>query len=154
MMHRRGTPIDCRNGTFEGMDYRVRAAQLAFVLATVGALVPLVMMVDGSLRLDIDYKWWTWPAIPAVWLPAIAGAVIALRHPTRGALLLGGATAIGVGVFWREYGALTFGLAWLLSLYIYVETGRRRGYFSSPLDGTSPGPDPDAGAEHEVRAGP
>ena len=136
------------------MDYRVRAAQLAFVLATAGALVPLVMMVDGSLRLDIAYKWWTWPAIPAVWLPAAAGAALALRHPTRGALLLGGATAIGVGVFWREYGALTFGPAWLLSLYIYVETGRRRGYFSHPPEGVSPSADLDAGAEHEARAGP
>ena len=90
------------------MDYRVRAAQLAFVLATAGALVPLVMMVDGSLRRAIAYKWWTWPAIPAVWAPAGGGALLALRHPGSGALLLAIASAPGSVLLIHELGRFTF----------------------------------------------
>jgi hypothetical protein len=96
---------------------------LAAGLVTAGAAIPLVMMVNGSLALGIDYKWWTWPAIPAVWLPAMAGALLSTRRRAPGALLLVLASAAGVAVFRREYGLFTFGGAWLLGAYLYLEAG-------------------------------
>ena len=72
---------------------------LAAVLVTVGAAVPLVMMVNGVIALDIDYRAWTWPAIPAVWAPALAGALLARRSQAAGALLLCLGAAAGVAIF-------------------------------------------------------
>ncbi len=103
------------------------ARPLAAVLVTTGALLPLAMMVRGSLLLDIEYQAWTWPAIPAVWLPAVAGAWLAGRGPAAGALLLCVAAAAGVAIFWRELGLLTFGPAWLLGAWLYLDAGRSGG---------------------------
>ncbi len=107
------------------------AAIVAAVLVTIGAAIPLTMMVYGSLALDIDYKWWTWPAIPAVWAPALAGALLALRHQGSGALLLAFAAAPGSVVFIHELGLLTFAPAWLLAAYLYLDAGRRRGLLTA-----------------------
>ena len=104
------------------------AALAAAAFATLGAGVPLVMMVYGSIALGIDYLWWTWPAIPAVWAPSMLGAALAVRYGAPGAALLCLATAAGVGLFRNELGALTFGPAWLLSAYLYLDAGRRLGH--------------------------
>lgn len=99
----------------------------ALVLVTAGALVPLTMMLHGSLVLDIDYHAWTWPAIPAAWAPAAAGALLARRRVATGAILLGVASAAGTAVFLRELGWLTFGAAWLLAAWLYLDAGRAAG---------------------------
>jgi hypothetical protein len=103
------------------------AALAAAMLVTVGAAIPLTMMVHGSLALDITYKWWTWPAIPAVWAPALAGALVAMRHQGSGAVLLAVAAAPGSVVFVHELGLFTFAPAWVLAAYLYFDAGRRRG---------------------------
>ncbi len=105
------------------------AALAAAAFATAGASVPLVMMVNGSIALGIDYQWWTWPAIPAAWAPAVLGAWLATRYGAPGVLLLCLGAAAGVGLFWRELGVLTFGPAWLLGAYLYLDAGRRLGHF-------------------------
>ncbi len=107
-------------------------ALAAAALVTLGAAVPLVMMLNGSIALGIDYKVWTWPAIPAVWTPALLGALVALRRPAAGALLLCVGAAAGVALFWREYGLLTFGPAWLIGAWLYIDAGRRAGFFGRP----------------------
>ncbi len=107
------------------------AAVAAAVLVTAGAAIPLTLMVYGSLALDIDYKWWTWPAIPAVWAPAVAGALLALRHQGSGALLLALASAPGSVLFIHELGLFTFAPAWLLAAYLYFDAGRRSGLLTA-----------------------
>ena len=103
------------------------ARPLVAALVTLGALVPLAMKVHGALLLDVHYHAWTWPAIPAVWLPAIAGAWLAGRSGAAGALLLCVGAAAGVAIFWRELGVLTFGPAWLLGAWLYLDAGRSGG---------------------------
>jgi hypothetical protein len=105
---------------------------LAAVLATAGAAVPLVMMVNGAIALGVSYHWWTWPAIPAVWVPAVAGAWLARRAQAAGAMLLCLGAAGGVAVFWRELGLLTFGPAWLIGAWLYLDAGRRSGVLRRP----------------------
>lgn len=104
------------------------AALAAAAFATLGAAVPLVMMVHGSTALGIDYRWWTWPAIPAVWAPSVLGAALAVRYGAPGAALLCLGAAAGAGFFRNELGALTFGPAWLLGAYLYLDAGRRLGH--------------------------
>ncbi len=106
----------------------------ALALVTGGALVPLTMMLHGSLVLDIGYHAWTWPAIPAVWAPAAAGALLARRRVAAGAMLLGVASAAGAAVFLRELGWLTFGAAWLLAAWLYLDAGRAAGLFRATLE--------------------
>ncbi len=106
----------------------------ALALVTGGALVPLTMMLHGSLVLGIDYHAWTWPAIPAAWAPAAAGALLARRRMAAGAIVLGVASAAGAALFLRELGWLTFGAAWLLAAWLYLDAGRTAG-----LLGTAPG---------------
>lgn len=115
------------------------AAIAAAVLVTAGAAIPLTMMVYGSLALDIDYKWWTWPAIPAVWAPAVVGALLALRHQGSGALLLAIASAPGSVLFIHELGLLTFAPAWLLAAYLYFDAGRRRGLLTAGRSASTEG---------------
>ena len=98
-----------------------RLAALAAALATLGAAAPLVMMVNGSVALGIDYHWWTWPAIPAAWTPAVLGAWLTARRPAAGAALLCLGAAAGLGLFRHEASVLTFGPAWLLGAYLYLD---------------------------------
>ena len=113
---------------------------LAAAFATLGAATPLTMMLNGAIALGIDYRWWTWPAIPAVWAFSLLGAALAARGGAPGALLLCLGAATGVGLFWRELGGLTFGPAWLLGVYLYLDSGRRLGHFARR---TAVPPDPE-----------
>ena len=110
-----------------GAAHRAWLPWAALALVTAGALVPLTMMLHGALILDIDYHAWTWLAIPAAWAPAAAGALLARRRVAAGAVLLGVASAAGAAVFLRELGWLTFGAAWLLAAWIYLDAGRAAG---------------------------
>lgn len=102
----------------------------AAALATIGAAAPLVMMVNGALALGIDYHWWTWPAIPAAWGPCVAGAWLATRgRGAAGGLLLCLGAAFGLWFFRAELSLLSFGPAWLIGAYTYVQAGRRAGHF-------------------------
>jgi hypothetical protein len=83
-------------------------ARVALVLVTAGATIPLAMMLDGSLNHGIDYARWTWPAIPAAWVPGALGAVLLPRRAATGALLLVVGSALGVAFFWQEWAAFTF----------------------------------------------
>lgn len=100
----------------------------ALVLVTVGAAIPLVMMVDGSINHGIEYARWTWPAIPAAWVPAALGAVLLSRRVATGAMLLVVGSALGVAFFWQEWAVLTFAPAWVLGAWAYLDAGRRRGW--------------------------
>ncbi len=102
-------------------DRPTRAVALAMLLATVGASIPLAIMVHGVVVEDLTYKTWTWPAIPAVWIGCLLGGAIALRHRTAGAIVLVGAAAAGAYAFEPERGIFTFGLAWLIGLGLYVD---------------------------------
>ncbi|HJM88228.1 MAG TPA: hypothetical protein QF624_01225 [Dehalococcoidia bacterium] len=104
-----------------------RLALAAAAIGTAGALIPLVMMIDGSLRHDIDYLWWTWPAIPAVWASLVLGAWLTRARPLVGSMLLTLAATAGVIAFREELGLLTFGSAWLLGVALYLDAGLRRG---------------------------
>lgn len=101
---------------------------VAFALVTVGAAIPLVMTLNGVIAHDTHYALWTWPAIPAAWLPAAAGALLIPRRAATGALLLVIGAALGIAFFWQEYAVLTFAPAWLLGAWRYLETGWRRGW--------------------------
>ncbi len=102
----------------------------AAALATAGAGLPLVMMVNGAVALGIDYHWWTWPAIPVAWAPCVAGAWLATRgRGAAGGLLLCLGAAFGLWFFRAELSLLSFGPAWLIGAYTYVQAGRRAGYF-------------------------
>lgn len=104
---------------------------LALALVTIGAAVPLTMMIHGSITAGIEYYWWTWPAIPAAWLPAVAGAILMRRHEATGSLLLLTGAGAGVALFWHEHAIATFGPAWLIGAYTYLDAGRRRGWLSN-----------------------
>lgn len=104
------------------------AAVTALVLVTVGAAIPLVMMLDGAMNHGVDYERWTWPAIPAAWVPSALGAVLLPRRAATGAMLLVVGSALGVAFFWREWAVLTFAPAWVLGGWSYLETGWRRGW--------------------------
>lgn len=112
----------------ERMSSRAALPAIAAALVTAGAAIPLVMMVHGVIALDIEYQAWTWPAIPAVWAPALAGAWLARRSQAAGALLLCLGAAAGVAIFWRELGLLTFGPAWLIGGWLYLDAGHRAGF--------------------------
>ncbi len=107
-------------GRVQAWDWRTRALGVAVLLATVGASIPLVMMVHGVVVEDLTYKAWTWPAIPAVWLGCLLGAGLALRYRTIGAVVLVGAAAAGAYAFEPEHGIFTFGGAWLIGLGLYL----------------------------------
>ncbi len=66
-----------------------------------------------------------------MWAPAVAGALLALRHQGSGALLLALASAPGSVLFIHELGLFTFAPAWLLAAYLYFDAGRRRGLFAA-----------------------
>jgi hypothetical protein len=114
----------------EGTPLTPALPTLALTLITLGALTPLTMMIYDSLAHDIVYYWWTWPAIPAAWLPAAAGALLMRRHEASGSLLLLLGASAGLALFWHEYAALTFGPIWLLAAYAYLDTGRRHGWLT------------------------
>jgi hypothetical protein len=86
------------------------------------------MMLGGSLNHGIEYERWTWPAIPAAWVPAALGAVLLPRWVATGALLLVEGSALGVAFFWREWAGFTFAPAWVLGAWAYLDAGRRRGW--------------------------
>ena len=102
--------------------------RVAFALVTVGAAIPLVMMLNGVIAHDTSYARWTWAAIPAAWLPAAAGALLIPRRAATGALLVVIGAALGIAFFWQEYAVFTFAPAWLLGGWSYLDTGRRRGW--------------------------
>ena len=104
-----------------------RLALAAAAFGTVGGLIPLVMMVNGVIVHDIDYFWWTWPAIPAVWAPLIFGAWLSRSRPLPGAMLITLAATAGLTIFRNELSWLTFGPAWLLGLTLYLTAGRDSG---------------------------
>ena len=104
------------------------ASILALALVTIGAGIPLVMMLHGSIVNGTDYVRWTWPAIPAAWLPAALGAALLTRREATGAMLLVLGAALGVAFFWEEWAAFTFAPAWLIGAWAYLDTGRRRGW--------------------------
>lgn len=111
-------------------DWPTRAVALAMLIATIGASIPLGIMVHGVLANDLTYKTWTWPAIPAIWLGCLLGGAITLRYRTMGSIVLVGAAAAGAYAFEPERGIFTFGLAWLIGIGLYIEgTGLLR---SSP----------------------
>ncbi len=123
------------------MNPRAALPLIAAALVTLGAGIPLVMMVNGALALEIDYEAWTWPAIPAVWAPSIAGAWLAAKpqKTAAGALLLCLGAAAGAAIFWRELGLLTFGPAWLIGGWLYLDAGRRAGLLRRhPVAATTP----------------
>lgn len=101
---------------------------VAFALVTIGAAIPLVMMLNGVIADGTDYALWTWPAIPAAWLPAAAGALLIPRREATGAILLVIGAALGIAFFWQEYAVFTFAPAWALGAWSYLDTGRRRGW--------------------------
>ena len=119
------------------------AALAAAAFATAGAAAPLGMMLNGSIALGIEYYWWTWPAIPAAWAPAVVGAWLTARRPAAGAALLCLGAAAGLGFFRHEASVLTFGPAWLLGAHLYVDAGRRhrRDDAHDPIAQRSPGAD-------------
>ena len=99
---------------------RTGAVWLAGALATIGAAIPLVMMLDGVLLQDEVYKLWTWPAIPAVWLVCLSGAALSLRRWALGPLLLAVGAAGGAWAFEPEHGVFTFGAVWLIAIALYL----------------------------------
>jgi len=103
-------------------------SSIALILVTVGAAIPLVMMLYGSLVNDVDYLRWTWPAIPVAWGPAALGAMLLPRREATGAILLVIGSALGLAFFWQEWAVLTFGPAWVLGAWSYLDAGRRRGW--------------------------
>ena len=110
--------------------HRLRRAlpTVAFLLVTIGAAIPLAMMLHGAIALGTDYARWTWPAIPVAWLPAALGAALLPRREATGAMLVVIGSALGVAFFWQEYALVTFAPAWLLGSWSYLDTGRRRGW--------------------------
>ena len=99
---------------------RTRVVILAAAISTVGAAIPLAMMLDGILFQNESYKLWTWPAIPAVWLACLCGVALSLRRPTLGPLLLAPAAAAGAWAFEPEHGLFTFGAVWLIAIALYL----------------------------------
>lgn len=104
-----------------------RLALAAAAFGTVGGLIPLVMMVNGVIVHDIDYFWWTWPAMPAVWAPLMLGAWLTRTRPLLGAMLITLSATAGLTIFRNELSWLSFGPAWLLGLALYLDAGRRSG---------------------------
>ncbi len=104
---------------------RARPHLVAALLVTTGVAIPAVMMIYGSIVLDVSYKSWTWFALPITWGLTFAAAMVAARHPMRGGLLLMLTCAPAATVFWRELGILTFGGAWLIGGWIYFAESRR-----------------------------
>ncbi len=104
------------------------ASVVALVLVTVGAAIPLAMMLHGSIADGTNYARWTWPAIPVAWLPAAFGAVQLPRREATGSILLVVGSALGVAFFWQEWAALTFAPAWVIGAWGYLGAGRRRGW--------------------------
>lgn len=108
------------------------AAAAALAFASAGAALPLAQMLHGALVEDARYAQWTWPAIPAVWAVSALGVWQAARGSTAGGLLVVLGAAGGIAAFWQEFGAVTFGGAWLCGAYLYLRAGRRRGYLGGP----------------------
>ena len=65
------------------------------------------------------------------------GAWLAGRSRAAGALLLCVGAAAGVAIFWRELGLLTFGPAWLLGAWLYLDAGRSAGLLGRSRDGVA-----------------
>lgn len=106
----------------------VPASYVAIALVSAGSAVPLTMMVHGSVERGIDYHAWSWWAVPAVWAVVIVGALVSSRHAATGALIWSAAAAVGLGLFWQEFGLLTFGPLWLLGVLVYARAGQRLSY--------------------------
>ena len=88
------------------------------------------MVVTGAGALGIDAPGWTGPAIPVAWAPCVAGAWLAMRgRDAAGGLLLCLGAAFGLWFFRAELSLLSFGPAWLIGAYTYVQAGRRAGHF-------------------------
>ena len=82
------------------------------------------MMVNGALRLDVDYYTWSWWALPGVWLPSVAAAAAIPRWPAPASVALFLCAMGGLAVFLFEFGWLTFGPIALGSAAIYVNCMR------------------------------
>ncbi len=103
----------------------MRVAVVAVFLVSVGVGLPLVMMLNGALRLEIDYYTWTWWAIPAIWAPSVLAAAALPRWPGPASFALFLCSLAGLTVFWIEFGWLSFGPVALGSAAIYVTHMRR-----------------------------
>ena len=119
-----GAPVQARTILRAGLHFgRLRWPQMllsaAAFLVTLGALIPLVSMLHGALVRDLTYATWTWPAIPAVWIAAMAGVLLARKHRAVGALLIAAAAGAGATAFRPEFGLYTFGSAWAIATLLY-----------------------------------
>ena len=114
------------------------------LLVTAGAITPAAMMIHGDLVLGISYYPWTWWAIPAVWMPAIAGVVALKRWLAPSALVVLVSAIAGSSLFAREYGYLTFGPAAPLAAYLYLRSAAealekgRSNYLLAPVPDRPP----------------
>ena len=102
------------------------AAAAALALVTVGTGLPLVMMVNGSMALGIEYYAWTWWTLALVWFAAAGGALAMGAGHASGAVVLAIASAAGMWAFRAEGGLLTFGLPWLIAAWSYFRLGTAR----------------------------
>ncbi|MCZ6545786.1 MAG: hypothetical protein O6913_08795 [Chloroflexi bacterium] len=93
---------------------------LALLFATVGAAIPLGLMIHGALVKDLTYATWTWLAIPAVWIACLVASWLATRQRSLGSLLLSAAAGAGAWAFEQEYGLYTFGAVWLIAIALYL----------------------------------
>lgn len=103
-----------------GREQLIRVAMGAVFLVSIGVGVPLVMMLNGALRLEIDYYTWTWWTIPAIWAPSVLAAAALPRWPGPASFALFLGSLAGLTVFWMEFGWLSFGPVALGSAAIYV----------------------------------
>ena len=99
---------------------RTRVVFLAAGISTVGAAIPLGLMIHGAFVQDLIYATWIWLAIPAVWIGCLVASWLAIRHRSLGSLLLSAAAGAGAWAFEQEYGLYTFGAVWLIAMALYL----------------------------------
>ncbi len=116
----RGTPRDLLSSLRSVADPTRPVVTLALLFATVGAAIPLGLMIHGALVQDLTYATWTWLAIPAVWIGCLVAGWLVTRHRSLGSLLLSAAAGAGAWAFEQEYGLYTFGAVWLIAMALYL----------------------------------
>ena len=97
-----GTPHDLLSGQRSVADPTRPLVGLALLFATVGAAIPLGLMIDGAFFQDLIYATWIWLAIPAVWVGCMVACWLATRHRSLGSLLLSAAAGAGAWAFEQE----------------------------------------------------
>ena len=100
-------------------------AYFAAMLVTIGVGFPTVMMINGAIRLDITYYWWAWAGLPAIWLPAVAAALLLRTSTGPSSLVLFLASVFGIAFFWPEYGLFTYGPVCVLAALVYLREMQR-----------------------------